>query len=213
MDKKYAIFDMDGTLIDSMGYWNNLLEEFLLSKGVKEDVTALLQQVKTMTVEQSSALLAKRYPQLGNPADFTESAGAIMAKHYLEDIPLKEGVREYLEKLRARGVKMCVATITDRRLLEMCFKRLGILDLFDFTLSANECGKGKDDPEIYLAACERFGSKPCDTAVFEDAPYALATAKKAGFYTVAVYDDGEKENWEEAKSAADEFVFSFAQIK
>ena len=129
-----------------------------------------------------------------------------MAKHYLEDIPVKDGVKEYLEKLRAQGVKMCVATITDRALLEVCFRRLGIDKYFDFTLSANECGKGKDDPEIYLAACRKFSSDPCDTAVFEDAPYALETAKKAGFYTVAVYDDGEKNNWEKAKATADESI-------
>ncbi|MBR4765594.1 MAG: HAD family phosphatase [Clostridia bacterium] len=206
MNKKYAIFVMDGTLLDSMGYWNNLLEEFLLSKGIKEDATALIQQVKTMTVEQSSVMLAKRFPSLGNPRDFAEDAGKLMAKHYLEDIPLKDGVKEYLEKLRAQGVKMCVATITDRALLEVCFRRLGIDKYFDFTLSANECGKGKDDPEIYLAACRKFGSEPCDTAVFEDAPYALETARKAGFYTVAVYDDGEKNNWEKAKAAADEYI-------
>ena len=90
---------MDGTLLDSMGYWNNLLEEFLLSKGIKEDATALTQQVKTMTVEQSSVMLAKRFPSLGNPRDFAEDAGKLMAKHYLEDIPLKDGVKEYLEKL------------------------------------------------------------------------------------------------------------------
>lgn len=197
---------MDGTLIDSMGYWNNLLEEFLRSKGVSEDITALIQQVKTMTVGQSCAMLAKRFPSLGNPRDFAESAGALMAKHYLEDIPVKAGVVEYLEKLKNQGVRMCVATITDHALLEVCFRRLGIDKYFEFTLSANECGKGKDDPEIYLAACAKFGSEPCDTAVFEDAPYALETAKKAGFYTVAVYDEGEENNWEKAKAAADEFI-------
>lgn len=204
---------MDGTLLDSMGYWNNLLEEFLLSKGIKEDVTALIQQVKTMTVEQSSVMLAQRFPSLGNPRDFAQEAGRLMAKHYLEDIPVKDGVREYLEKLKAQCVKMCVATITDRALLEMCFRRLGIDKYFDFTLSANECGKGKDDPEIYLRACEKFGAQPQDVAVFEDAPYALETAKKAGFYTVAVYDDGEKNNWGKAKAAADEFIADWTEIK
>lgn len=203
---------MDGTLIDSMGYWNNLLQEFLLSQGIKEDVTALMQQVKTMTMEQSSAMLSKLYPQLGDPRDFAKNAGALMARHYAQDIPLKPGVKNYLEKLKADGVKMCVATITDRKLLEVCFKRLGIDKYFDFTLSANECGKGKDDPGIYLAACEKFGSTPCETAVFEDAPYALETAKKAGFYTVAVYDDGEKNNLEKAKAAADEYIDDWSRI-
>ena len=203
---------MDGTLIDSMGYWNNLLQEFLLSQGITEDVTALMQQVKTMTMEQSSAMLSKKYPQLGDPKQFGEKAGALMAKHYMEDIPLKNGVREYLQKLRASGVKMCVATISDRRLLEVCFRRLGIYEFFDFTLSANECGKGKDDPEIYLTACAKFGSSPDETAVFEDAPYALETAKNAGFYTVAVYDNGEKNNWEKAKATADESIRDWSQI-
>ncbi len=106
---------------------------------------------------------------------------------------------------------MCIATITDRRLLEVCFRRLGIYEFFDFTLSANECGKGKDDPEIYLTACAKFGSSPEETAVFEDAPYALETAKKAGFYTVAVYDDGEKNNWEKAKATADESIRDWSQ--
>ncbi|MBQ8943723.1 MAG: HAD hydrolase-like protein, partial [Clostridia bacterium] len=85
-----------------------------------------MQQVKTMTMEQSSAMLSKLYPQLGDPRDFAKNAGALMARHYAQDIPLKPGVKNYLEKLKADGVKMCVATITDRKLLEVCFKRLGI---------------------------------------------------------------------------------------
>lgn len=212
MNKKYAIFDMDGTLVDSMPYWLNLVAEFLTSKGIKGDLREVMSGVKTMTIEQSTEYFSRLYPQLGTPADMIKEAVGLMAGHYMKDVELKEGVREYLEKLRGEGVRMCIATITDRQLMTMCLKRLGIFEYFEFMITSTEVKTGKNTPAMYLAAAEKLGSAPSETAVFEDTLKALSTAKDAGFYTVGLYDESEKANAGKIKLTADEYALSFREL-
>ena len=127
-----------------------------------------------------------------------------MADHYRFDIGLKKGVKQYLERLNAGGVRMCVASATAERLAESCLRRLGIRDYFQFLLSCETVGTGKSSPEVYITAAARLGSRPEETAVYEDTPGPLKTAKKAGFHTVAVFDGASAAFWESMKEAADE---------
>ena len=101
---------------------------------------------------------------------------------------------------------MAVATATAEPLIEACLKRLGVIDCFEFILSCESLGTSKREPMIYLESARRFDAAPSEVAVYEDAFYAAETAKKAGFYLVAVYDDEEDENWEKICSLADEGV-------
>lgn len=132
-----------------------------------------------------------------------------MARHYEEDVPLKEGVREYLAKLKKRKVRMCVASATAEHLMKACLKRLGVLEDFEFLLSCETVGAGKHSPEVYRTAVEKLGAKPEDTAVYEDALHAVETAKKAGFYVAVVYDDNGKDNWEKISKTADETILNW----
>lgn len=212
MDKKYAIFDMDGTLLDSMYYWKNLVVEFLESKGVSADIGKIMAEVKTMTLEQSTKYFSERFPDLGTPEEMIRDVFGLMGKHYMYDIELKDGIEKYLEKLKAEGVKMCIATITDRNLMTLCLKRLGVLDYFEFIITSTEVKTGKNTPDMYLAAAEKLGSAPCDTAVFEDTLNAITTAKSAGFYTVGIYDESEKMNTGKIKLTADEYINSWNEL-
>ena len=213
MDKKACIFDMDGTLVDSMGYWRRLGREFLARKGVTENVQPVLERIKPMTMLESSALFIESFGLDGTPEELAAEMNRVMDDHYRRDIPLKPGAREYLEVLKKQGVSMCLATATPESLSRLCMERLGVAEDFAFILSCETLGVGKDRPDVYLEAARRLGAVPAETAVFEDAIFAARTAKAAGFHVVAVYDDSSAANWAELSALADESIRDWEQAQ
>ena len=203
MDKKFAIFDMDGTLIDSMVFWKNLASEYLYSKGVCDIPADILEQIKPMTMSESAALFQQKFGLTGDPES---EMNAMMDEHYRNDIPLKPGVWEYLWTLHSRGVRMCVASATAEHLMVDCLKRLGVLEYFAFLLSCETVGAGKRNPIVYHESAKRLGANPADIAVYEDALYAVRTAKDAGYFVIGVYDDSAKPNWQTITGLADEII-------
>ena len=206
MDKRFAIFDMDGTLVDSMVYWQRLGWEYLASRGVTGGVDEVLERIKAMTMAESSALFIETFGLPGTPETVEAEMNAVMDGHYRSDIPLKPGAAHYLAALKARGTKMCVATATPEPLARACLKRLGVLEDFAFLLSCDEVAAGKDRPDVFFEAARRLGSAPAETAAFEDALFAARTAKDAGFYTVGVYDASGDGHWNELTALSDETV-------
>ena len=199
MDKRYAIFDMDGTLVDSMGFWKHLATEYLQSKGIFPVPANILERIKPMTMSESAELFKREF---GLTCDVEAEMNAMMEAHYRNDIPLKPGVFEYLQA--HRDARMCVASATAEHLMEACLGRLGVLPCFEFLLSCESVGAGKNSPAVFLEAARRLGAEPDEIAVFEDALYAINTAKQAGFYVVAVSDEAADRN--AVKAAADEFI-------
>lgn len=206
MDKPYAVFDMDGTLIDSMGYWRDLSREYLCFKDITADIEYIVEEVAPLTMSESSALFVERFQLDISSETAAEEMNHLMETHYRNDIPLKKGVRELLEELQKSGVKMCVASATSEQLLNDCLKRLGILRYFDFILSCETLNTHKREPRIYLKAAECFKADPAEIAVYEDALYAIETAKKSGFYVVAVHDAEESNHWDTICTIADEIA-------
>ena len=209
MDKRFAIFDMDGTLVDSMIYWKHLATEFLESKGVQTISPDILERIKPMTMTESAALFIQEYSLSGTAESVAAETNAMMDEHYRKDIPLKTGVQAYLEALHSRGVTMCVASATAEDLMKVCLTRLGVAQYFSFLLSCETVGAGKNRPDVYFESAKRLGADPAEIAVFEDALYAAETARRAGFYTVAVRDDSNQLQWEFLTALADEVIFDW----
>ena len=208
MDKKYAIFDMDGTLIDSMVFWKNLATEYLTSKGILQIPADILEQIKPMTMSESAALFRREF---GLTGDVEAQMNEMMEDHYRNDIPLKPGVREYLENLHRQSVRMCVASATAEHLMESCLTRLGVREHFEFLLSCETVGAGKRSPLVYHEAARRLGAAPREIAVYEDALYAVRTAKDAGFCVAGVYDDSAAGNWQSITEIADEIISNWEE--
>ena len=208
MDKRFAIFDMDGTLIDSMEFWKNLALEYLSSKGIKQVSEDLLQKIKPMTMSESAALFREVF---GLSGDVEAEMNAMMDEHYRNDIPLKNGVRAYLDMLHRKGVRMCVASATAEQLMESCLSRLEIRDYFAFLLSCETVGAGKTSPLVYHEAAKRLQANPNEIAVYEDALYAVKTAKNAGYYVIGVYDESAAKNWEAVTKIADEVIVNWEE--
>lgn len=208
MDKRFAIFDMDGTLIDSMKFWKNLASEYLSSKGIKQVSEELLQKIKPMTMSESAALFREDF---GLSGDVEAEMNAMMDEHYRNDIPLKDGVRAYLDMLHRKGVRMCVASATAEPLMESCLSRLGVRDYFKFLLSCETVGAGKSSPLVYHEAAKRLQANPNEIAVYEDALYAVKTAKNAGYYVIGVYDESAAKNWEAVTKIVDEVIVNWEE--
>jgi len=210
MNKRYAIFDMDGTLIDSMGYWKNLGREYLALHGITENLDEIMEQIKPMTMTESAELFRTEFHLAGTKERIAAEMNQMMDDHYRKDILLKDGVEAYIKKLHELGVKMCVASATDVDLVQACLERLGIKKYFSFLLSCEAVGVGKSKPDVYFEAVKRLQEKepilPKDVAVYEDADYAIHTAIDAGFYTIAVLDDSNKKKWEQLKSQTMESI-------
>ena len=215
MNKKYAIFDMDGTLIDSMKYWKNLGREYLSKFGITENLDEIMEKIKPMTMTESAELFRKEFDLPGTKESIAEEMNWMIEEHYRNDIPLKDGVKEYISKLYEMGVSMCVASATEKELMRVCLERLGVLEYFRFLLSCEEVGVGKNRPDVYFEALYRFKKTeslyPEDVAVYEDAAYAIRTATDAGFYTISVYDDSNKVKWEKLKDQSSEAICNWNQ--
>ena len=209
MDKRFAIFDMDGTLVDSMIYWKHLATEFLESKGVQTISPDILERIKPMTMTESAALFFQEYSLSGTAESVAAEMNAMMDEHYRKDIPLKPGVHAYLEALHRRGITLCAASATAEDLMEACLTRLGVANYFSFLLSCETVGAGKNRPDVYWESAKRLGAEPVEIAVYEDALYAAETAKSAGFYTVAVRDDSNQLQWEFLTALADEVILDW----
>lgn len=202
---KGAIFDMDGVLVDSMPIWHNAGALFLESKG-KEPRADLQKILFDKSMMAGAEYMREAYELPMTMEEVMQGVIDIVYKHYQTDIPSKNKVEEFLQKLKEKGVVLALATSSDRKLLEAGLSRLGLLSYFDTTITCLEAGVGKVEPDVYLQAMQRLGTTLEDTWVFEDALHALLTAKKAGFHTVGLYDAASEENQEALRSEADLYM-------
>lgn len=203
-----AIFDMDGTLIDSLGVWGVMWSafgrKFLGMEGfypsAEDDKT-----IRTLTLPCAMELIHSKYNMGKDTKELLCEADRIMKEYYETSVCLKPGVPELLENLKSLGVRICIASATDRKLLNVAFLRLGLDKYFDIILSCADIGKGKDRPDIYFTALEKLGTDLETTWVFEDSAVAIDTAHKAGFKTVAIYDEFNY-GQDQMKKTADHYI-------
>ena len=201
----HALFDMDGTLVDSMGYWDEVCGEYLRQVGLYSEV--VFETLKPMTLPQTAEYFESEFGIKVPVEKMEKEMCRIMLDHYENDIEVKPGVQAFLEAMQKKGIRMCVVSSSPTLLVETCLKRHRLTQYFEFLLSADEVGKGKTDPDIYFEAARRLGVEPQNTLVFEDAMPAGLTAKRAGFPTAAIFDETSAVEWDEFRKQTD---FAFA---
>ena len=203
-----AIFDMDGTLVDSLIFWEHLWEHFgkTFFNGKKFHPTNEEDKaIRTMTIGDAMRYLYSIY-HIGESADELAQLGTdMLGDFYKVRAELKCGVTEFLEFCKGRNIRMCVASASEKDYVKSVLGHLGIDKYFSGFFSCSEVGKGKDEPDVYLLAMEHLGTKKEETCVFEDSLTAIKTVKKIGMKTVAIYD---KYNYgqEEMKTLADCYI-------
>ena len=190
MDFGYVIFDMDGTLLDSIPYWERLALGYLEELGVSGP-SDLDRRLSMMSVQEAGVCLREEFLMEKTAEEICSELCERIHKNYREDILLKPGVAEWLAHLKGQGAHMCVATASSAEIGKAALDRNGILPNFDFLIDCEMVGIGKIDPAVYHLAAQRFGVTPADCVVVEDAAFALKTAKAAGYFTIGVYESSE----------------------
>ena len=190
-----AVFDVDGTLLDSMPVWDCVGENYLRSIGYEPEEN-LNEVLQNMSLLQAARYYRREYGVVLSEDAIMKGVNAMLEKSYRCEIPLKPGVEGLLRRLHGAGVKLCIATATDRYLVEAALARCGVLSYFGEIFTCNGVGHGKDEPHIFEAALRFLGTERAETVVFDDALYAIRTAKEAGFPIAAVYDTHEKSQTE-----------------
>lgn len=205
-----AIFDVDGTLLDSMFIWDTIGETYLRSIGYQPKEN-LNETFKNMSLRQAARYYQTEYGVTLSIDQIMDGVNAMLERYYRFEVPLKPGVAELLERLRQSGVKLCIATATDRHLVEAALDRCGVLSCFGEIFTCNEVGHGKDEPDIFEVALRFLGTRREETLVFDDALYAVRTAKEAGFPVAAVYDSHERSQ-AEVRARSDLYLEDLTQL-
>ncbi len=195
---KGAIFDMDGTVLDSMYLWIDIGPRFLEHIGVKTDID-IKTETKTMLFKEMNEYFNNHGLINMSLEEFTDTANAMVEEGYYNDVLVKPGVKEFLEELKKRNIPITLATATDRHLLEAALKRNGIFEYFDKIFTCNEIGCDKKTTKIYDAANEYLGIPKSETYIFEDTLTPISTLSKTDYKVVGVYDKWSSKNSDQIK--------------
>lgn len=207
MDKKLFIFDMDGTLLDSMPLWRDFDNNYLKLYNITPPEN-LNEIVAPLTLKEC----ADYFISLGidKDSDFIISeVVSIVKNEYENNIPLKPGMHELLKGLHLEGHIICLLTTSEKAYAIPALKRLGILNYFHGIYTSSELNMDKRSPKIYKSICSKYNIPPENTTVYEDTVFAVRSAKGAGCHVIAVYDEDSAVYWDEIQKTADE-VFTYA---
>jgi len=207
-----AIFDMDGTLLDTMPYWRYTTLEFMLHHQLPVSDELLTRMYKTSSRRLVMQVSDQYGLNLDKQAVVAEMEG-YMNRHYLYDANLKcPSVPAFLKKLKRQGVRMCVATGSPRAYARNGLQRLGLLDYFDFVTDNYEGALTKDKPGYFDALLDRLGTTRERCWVFEDALYAMESAKASGLRVCAIEDDAQLADREGIKALADVYIRDYEEL-
>lgn len=207
-----AIFDMDGTVLDSMQAWVDAIGHILTRRGITPPA-----DLREITRPMNGSLLVDYLQREFLPGitgrEITDEVGAYMEDFYSNRVQAKAGVKNFLSLLKMEGVQCYLATATHRELVRRAIAHAGLEPYFKGIITSGEVGKNKiDSPDIYEWAMKRMGGNKADTVVFEDALFAIRTAKKAGFRVAGVYDPDSEADQEEIRALSDYYITSFEEL-
>ncbi len=205
---KAYIFDLDGTLLDSLWIWDQIDVDFLKKRGI-EVPPDYIDAIYSMSFPESAEYTISRFGLPDKADDLMREWNDMAAYAYGNTIPLKPYAREYLHALKEKGVKLGVATSLPVVLYEPALKNNGLYELFDVICSSDEAACGKTKPDIFLLAARKLGVDPRDCIVFEDNPQAMQSAKQAGMTVYGIYDETSKEQWQMITRIADGTLYDF----
>lgn len=207
---KAAIFDLDGTLADSMWIWKEIDIRFLRSRGLAmpED---LQRQIEGLSMRETAVYFRRRFHLPDTEEALMREWNEMAFTTYSSEISLKPGAKDLLEALKKRGIAAGIATSNSPELTGAFLKAAGIRELLDCVVTANEVKRGKPAPDVYLLAKEKLGVRAADCLVFEDILAGIEAGKAAGMKVCAVYDDYSRDVDERKRQMADYYIRNFLE--
>lgn len=209
--KEAVIFDLDGSLVDSMWMWRDIDIEYLGRYGIEcpSDIQAA---IEGMSFSETAVYFKERF-QIPDSLEEIKATWNEMARYkYLHEVPFKEGIPAFLRKCKERGIKLGIATSNSRELVEEIAGVHGLKEYFECIMTACEVAKGKPAPDIYLAVAEKLGVDPEKCLVFEDIVPGIMAGKSAGMQVCAVEDEYSIYQRPEKQKLADYYIEDFRGI-
>jgi len=203
-----CIFDLDGTLLDSLGMWAAIDAAFLARRGIPVPPD-YQDAVKAMRFRETAEYTIRRFGLPDAPEALMREWTGMAAEAYRSDVRMKPGAKAYLEALKGEGARLAVATVQPEAMFVPALEAHGIGALFDAVCSTDDVHAGKHRPDVYLLAASRMGVPPGRCAVFEDTLAAVRGAKLAGMRVYAVHDEANAPDWPQTRAAADAAVYAF----
>lgn len=206
-----AVFDLDGTVFDSSWVWDKVDVKFLGDRGfdVPDDY---VETISPLGAERAAVYTIERFGLNENPDDIVREWIEMAKKEYEHEVVCKPFAKEYIKILYERGVKIAVATSSDRELFMKTLERENILQYFSHIVTVNEVERGKGYPDIYEEAARRLKVNPHNCVVFEDIMAGVSGAKMGEFYVVAVHDNKSEHNRDKIRKIADCYIENFSEL-
>jgi len=210
-DIKGVIFDLDGTLVDSMWIWKQIDIDYLSARNIEmpEDLQS---KIEGMSFYETAVYFKNTYNIPDSLEVIMDNWNCMAMEKYRTEVPLKDGVKEFLQLLKDKGIAMGIATSNSRPLTEAVLENQGILEFFGEIVTGSEVTKGKPEPEVYLTAAHKLSLDPKTCLVFEDLPFGIIAGKRAGMKTCAIDDMYSAGIWDEKVSLADYNIKSYKEI-
>lgn len=210
-DKKAVIFDLDGSLVDSMWIWKQIDIDYLGRFGYELPDT-LQSEIEGMSFRETATYIKERFQIDSSIEAMMDDWNGMAWDKYMNEVPLKDGVYDFLQECKSRGILLGIASSNSRELVENVLSSLQIRDLFSCIMTGSEAKRGKPAPDIYLEVAERLKVNPEDCLVFEDIIAGIMAGKSAGM-TVYAVDDLYSANQEEKKrELADGYIKSYHEL-
>ena len=209
---KGAIFDIDGTLLDSMPVWENAGARYLATLGIKAR-SDLKERLDALSLPEGALYMQTEYKLSVTIEEILEGVNQVVKDFYFKEAVLKPGVCDLIQKLKKNQVRLIIATATDAEMAKSALIRNGIWKDFGGMITCEEAGAGKTSPKVFELAREHLQTKKEEPWVFEDSLYAVKTASKAGFPVCSIYDAYSRDNTEEIRTFSDIYVKDFYEIK
>ena len=210
-DIKLAIFDLDGTLIDSTSIWGEIDQIFFQRRG-KEVPDEYMKEIAHIGLTAAAKVTKEKYFPNEKEEDILKEWNDLSLEAYRYHIPLKDNVKDLLDLLASKGITLALATANSEELYKPCIERLDIKKYFSYIIDVNSCSKGKDSPEIFDKVVNHFKVAKEETIIFEDSLTAIKTGKENGYKVIAIYDKCSTKDIEYTKSISYLFVNNYREL-
>mgnify|MGYP003251063869 FL=1 len=208
---KAVLFDLDGTLVDSMWVWNDIDVEYLGRFGLSLPET-LQKEIEGMSFTETAVYIKQKF-SIPDPIEkMKEDWNAMAFDKYVNEVPLKKGVSEFLALCRKKGIRLGIATSNSRQLVDVIIASHGLTEYFDGIVTGCEVNRGKPWPDVYLETARRCGASPEHCLVFEDIVPGIQAGRNAGMKVCAVADAYSVYPEKEKRKLADYYIEDFTEI-
>ncbi len=207
-----VLFDLDGTLVNSMWMWRNIDIEYLGSFGISLPET-LQKDISGMSFSETAVYFKETFHIPDSLEQIKQTWNEMAFYKYTHEVPLKPGALEFLKRLKKLGIRTGIATSNSKELVQAVVESLQISAYLDEIHTSCEVAKGKPAPDIYLLVAKCLKASPEHCLVFEDIPEGILAGKRAGMKVCAIEDEFSSLMTEEKKKLADYYITHYDEVQ